>query len=265
MPLRTWERNNWLILDSNTLNVRWSAAIHSCPWEIVRKWKTTGLSSTAIHQMYAGRQPSNHALDRLYKCRKTGLTSTAIHRMYAGVKPYNHALENLRSYVKQNNWLILDSDTSNARRSEAIQSCPWELEIVTNGLSSTAIHRMYAGVQPFNHALERSYESENHWLILDSDTSNVRRSAAIQSCPWELEIVTNGLFSTAIHRMYTGVQPFNHALENLRSYEVNVQSSSTAIHQMYAEAKPSKHALEIVQECNITQQQKTKEWNIFRL
>ena len=93
MPLRTWDRNNWLILNSDTSDVRRSAAIQSCPCEIIRKCKSTGLSSTAIHRMYAGVQPYNHALDRLQKCRRTGLSSTAIHRMYAGVQPSNHALE----------------------------------------------------------------------------------------------------------------------------------------------------------------------------
>ena len=59
--------NNWLILNSNTSDVRRIAAIQSCTKEIVRKRKTTGLSSTAINRMYAGVQPSNHAFDKLKK------------------------------------------------------------------------------------------------------------------------------------------------------------------------------------------------------
>ena len=99
---------------------------------------------------------------------------------------------------------------------------------------------MHAGVQPSNHDIEklRSQKVKIHWLILNSDTSNARRSAAIQSCPWETKIAESEKPLAYPQQRYIECTPeCSHSIIPMRSYK-NI---------------------------DIAQQQKTKEWNIFRL
>uniref|UniRef100_A0A7S2KVT6 Uncharacterized protein n=1 Tax=Leptocylindrus danicus TaxID=163516 RepID=A0A7S2KVT6_9STRA len=103
--------------------------------------------------------------------------------MYAGVQPSYHALE--RSY-----------------ESEKPLAYPQQLYIECTPECSHSIMPLidYKNVEELAYPRQRYIECtlecshlimplrdrtkvKNHWLILNSDTSNARRSAAIQSCP----------------------------------------------------------------------------------